>query len=83
MRLHFVAHACSRIGSADDDVLPRDTVAADEDRLRLRPKIDNRGLESELAAIRHGVASVDREIQDDLIELGGVDLDVGGFLLIV
>src|ERR1041385_3869210 len=83
MRFHVIAHACPRIRDANDEVLARDTVTADKDRLRLRPKVYNRGLESELAAIRHRVARVDGEVQNDLVELGGVDFEVGGLLLIV
>ena len=36
---------------------------------------DVRGTQGELAAERHGIARVDREIDDDLLELADVGLD--------
>jgi hypothetical protein len=37
--------------------------------------VDIGGAHIELAAVRHGVARIDREIDDDLLELGNVGLD--------
>ena len=39
-------------------------------------QIDVRGLDGQLAAVRHGVARVDREVHEDLLDLPGIGLDV-------
>ena len=41
------------------------------------PQLDRRGLQGQLAALRHGIPGVDRKVHDDLLELAGVDLDCG------
>ena len=39
-------------------------------------ELDVRGLDGQLAALRHGVARVDGEVHDDLLDLARVGLDV-------
>ena len=58
-------------------------VAAMERRFRFRCKIDNPGFECELTALRHGIARVDRKIENDLRNLVGIGFDMGPFFPMV
>jgi len=70
---HLPGHAAAGIGNGDQDVLPgRDLVmrlgiGLVEERVR--------GLDRQLAVSRHRVARVDRQIEQRMLELVGVDQD--------
>src|SRR5262245_38598515 len=70
MRLGFFIHAEASVGNGKHDV-----TAGDGAEVALRVRIiefDVRGLERNSAAVGHGIARVDNEIEDDLFDLSGV-----------
>ena len=82
-RFGFVVHSAAGIDNADDDVRARNTLAAQKWWMILGRQIDNRCFHCKPAAFWHGIARVDREVENDLSDLAGIDPDVNAFLLVM
>ena len=83
-RLHFVGHAAAVVGDCDHDVFARRNFAATAEVAARPERISRHGsLDREAAALRHGVARVDREIENDLGELAGIGFDVRAFFQVM
>ena len=72
-RLHFAAHAAASVGHGQQHVAAGLDVGRQVVGVRVQD--DVAGLDGELAAARHGVAGVDRQIDEHLVDLAGVGLD--------
>ena len=70
-RLGFFVHARARVTDGQQDVAPRPDLRV---ALCIRlVEIDRRRLDGQLAALRHGVTGVHRQVHDDLFDLARID----------
>jgi hypothetical protein len=67
---HLRRHADARIFHSDHHVRPRDRIAL---RSRRKIDLDIGGFDGQQAAIRHGIARVDGQIEDRDLGLGRID----------
>src|ERR1051325_8530654 len=81
--LYFIGHTDPSIAQTDENIFPPNEVAAFKGRLRFSGEIDNAGFQGELAAIRHRVARIHREIENDLRNLARIGFDMRAVFLLM